>query len=116
MLRRPRNLVEGPQGQNLAEYTMVISAVMMILFAMGPMIKRGSQSMIKLTADQIGNQADSEQEFDDSGHLESSETKSSSRSETGLREKWGWTEYAYNEQAETSSEVSLNLGFTESGN
>lgn len=116
MLRRPPDLIKNPRGQNLMEYTMMIGAVMMVLFAMNPMIKRGSQSMIKLMADQIGNQAAGEQAFDDSGHLESSETSASSRSETRIREKWGWTKYFYNEQMETSGEVDLNLGFTNSIN
>lgn len=48
-------------GQTLLEYIVFIGIVTMALYVMGPAIKRGFQSTIKVTADQIGNQEDSDQ-------------------------------------------------------
>lgn len=50
------------QGQSSLEYVVLISIVAMALIAMIPAIKRGSHSLIKITADQIGNQAEADQD------------------------------------------------------
>lgn len=50
-------------GQTVLEYLLLIGIIMMALIYMGTDVKRGFQSVIKVTADQIGNQANSDQDF-----------------------------------------------------
>ncbi len=49
------------RGQTVLEYIIFLSVVTVALFFMGPAIKRGLQSLVKVTADQIGNQEMAEQ-------------------------------------------------------
>jgi hypothetical protein len=53
---------------------MIVGIITMVLFYMGTGIKRGVQSLIKITADQVGNQQNSDQDFNDtvSGYMEAS--------------------------------------------
>ena len=62
------------KGQSIIEYTMIIGIITLVLFYMGTGIKRGVQSLVKITADQVGNQQNSDQDFNDtmSGYMESS--------------------------------------------
>ena len=103
----------SPAGQILLEYIIVIGIVVLVLFAMSTMIKRGTQGMIKVVADQIGNQVNAEQDFENSGYLSSS--YSSTRAET-LKTKTdflGNITYSFGDLVATNSEVVINLGFTE---
>ncbi len=49
------------RGQTVLEYIIFLSVVTVALFFMGPAIKRGLQGLVKVTADQIGNQELAEQ-------------------------------------------------------
>jgi len=53
------------RGQSIIEYTMIVGIITMVLFYMGTAIKRGMQSLVKITADQVGNQQNSDQDFND---------------------------------------------------
>lgn len=125
MMRRPRTQLNNESAQNLMEYTIVLGVIVIILFAMNPFIKRGTQGMVKFVADQVGNQQNSDQSFDDSGHLEGAFTSSNALSQTQTREydddnsiiKNGTvTAYSYNDITRTSSTTALNLGYTDTGN
>lgn len=60
-------------GQSILEYIILIGIITISLYYMGPAIKRGTQSLVKVAADQIGNQAASDQEIkrtvDGEGHV-----------------------------------------------
>ena len=62
------------RGQSIVEYTMIVTILMLVIFYMGTSIKRGVQSLVKVTADQIGNQQNADQDFNDTqqGYLETS--------------------------------------------
>jgi Flp pilus assembly pilin Flp len=64
------------RGQTILEYTIIIGIVAIVFVYMGAGMKRGLQSMIKVTADQIGNQENSDQDFNDveQGYMVSSTT------------------------------------------
>lgn len=49
------------RGQTLLEYIILIGFIVLAMYYMAPAFKRGTQSLIKATADQIGNQAESDQ-------------------------------------------------------
>ena len=48
-------------GQTIVEYTFLIGIVIAIVVAMSPMVKRSSQAMVKVVADEVGLQRESEQ-------------------------------------------------------
>src|ERR1700722_2572754 len=64
------------RGQTILEYTMIVGIVTVVLYYMGTSIKRGVQSLVKVTADQVGSQKNADQDFNDSqeGYLTSSNT------------------------------------------
>lgn len=67
------------KGQTVLEYVFLIGIVTIALVYMGTDFRRGIQSAVKLTADQLGNQVNSDQDFisfDRSGLLINSLSKS----------------------------------------
>ena len=48
-------------GQTIVEYSLLIGIVIALLLVVTPMIKRGSQGMIKTVADEVGYQNNAEQ-------------------------------------------------------
>src|SRR5208283_1803162 len=69
-------MMRVPRGQTILEYTMIVSILTVVLFYMGTSIKRGVQSLVKVTADQVGSQQNSDQDFNDaqSGYMIRSNT------------------------------------------
>ena len=101
------------KAQSILEYTILLGAIVAIMFAMGPMLKRGTQSLIKVVADQVGIQQNAEQKFDKTGHLESSYTATRSSTDKQTQDFVGTTIYSFNDVADTTSNALINLGFTE---
>ncbi len=111
---QPRTVVKNSlTGQIFIEYTIVIGVIVLVIFAMGTTIKRGTQAMIKTVADEVGNQAGADQQFDDTGHLESSHTATHTRASRTIDEFLGNTMYGYDEVTTSAVDISINLGFTE---
>src|SRR3989338_8001209 len=110
MLRR--SPVRGQKAQVFLEYTIIISVVILVLTAMSTLIKRGTQGMIKVVADQIGDQVNSEQQFNE-GYLDSSYTTVRSLTHKVTEEFIGNTYYTYVDSITTNSLSVMNLGFTE---
>jgi len=111
-------------GQGLLEYSMILSVIVMIFVSMGPMLKRNTQSMIKLLADQVGSQQNAEQLRGDSeediqeqkkrkGYLEKSDTNTIIDSESMQIEEAGKQEYEYDEKMTIESKTRTNMGFVE---
>ena len=111
MLRR--SLKNNKQAQIFLEYTVICGVVVLVLISMNTMIKRGIQGMVKSVADQIGNQANAEQKFDESGHLESQYTSTRASMDKTTRELMGNTKYIYNDVVTADTTTLTNLGFTE---
>lgn len=63
------------RAQAFLEYVMVITIIVMAVMTLMPMLRRGSQSLVKVAADQIGDQVNSEQDFN-AAHLVRSTTTS----------------------------------------
>ena len=101
------------KGQTILEYTILLGVIVLIMFAMGPMIKRGTQSLIKVVADQVGTQQNAEQSFDDRGHLESSYTSARGSADKQTMDLLGTTTYVFDDTTDTASNALINLGFTE---
>ncbi len=104
---------KGQRAQIFLEYVIVIGVVVLIMIAMSTMIKRGTQGMIKVVADQIGEQANAEQRFDDTGFLESSYTSTRAITSKTKEELSGVTTYIFGDTTTIKSNVHIDMGFTE---
>ncbi len=101
------------RGQSMVEYSIIVGLVAAILFTMGPFLRRGINSVVKLTADQIANQQDAEQRVTNrSGYLVDTRTAQQAITSKNTKEWLGDTNYYYND-ADVSQTTSLvNLGFS----
>lgn len=101
-------------AQSLMEYTIVISIITAVLVAMNTFLRRGVQGMVKLMADEIGNQQEAEQDFsEDAGHLESSDSFTKATSIKITEQALGNISYGYGERIETFSVMNSFLGATD---
>ena len=112
------------RGQSILEYTIIIGIVTVVLFYMGTGVKRGVQSLVKVTADQVGSQQNSDQDFNDAtqGYLVSSnsfqqQSKGKQVIEEGYIQSSGnvshMTNMIYNERTESQSGTVTNGGFAQ---
>ena len=105
------------RAQTLLEYVIIIGIVTLVLMAMAPRMKRGIQAIIKVTADQMAVQEDSDQTADrEAGHLVRSYTNTDSFTQTQIIQREGnVTQYIYGpDDAVTKASSRINLGFTNS--
>ena len=101
------------RAQIFLEYVLVIGVVVLIIIAMSTMVRRGTQGMIKVVADQVGDQLNAEQRFDDTGFLENSYTSTRTRIDKTKEESLGITTYIFGDATTSESSVHINMGFTE---
>jgi hypothetical protein len=117
------------RGQTLLEYIILIGIVTMVLFYMGPAFKRGVQSLVKISADQIGNQQDSDQKVqkplpqqnptewdissdDTGGYLVGSNSTMNSMIDDTATEREYVTNRIFDERLEVRSESKTDMGYT----
>jgi len=109
----------------MIEYTIIVGIVTVVLYYMGTSIKRGMQSLVKVTADQVGNQSNSDQDFIDyqqgymvASNTESQQNRSKQIAELGYIPASGNAIYAgntsYNESSFTMTNTITNGGFNPS--
>lgn len=110
MLRRSSK--KNNKAQIFLEYSIICSVVLVVLITMNMLIKRGIQGMIKVTADQIGEQENSDQTFDEGGHMERQYISVRAMTDKTTREFLGVTNYIYNDAIRTDIRTETNLGFT----
>ena len=112
------------RGQSILEYIIIVGIVTVVLYYMGTGIKRGVQSLVKVTADQVGNQQNSDQDFNDTqqGYMVASnsatqESKNKQVTEAGWIPASGNAAYvtntSFNEASYTMSNTITNGGFTQ---
>lgn len=109
----------GNKGQTVVEYIVLIGIITVALFYMGPLFKRGVQSLVKVTSDQIGGQQNAEQDFLDAddpgatgGYLVGSNIGVTSRVSKKV-ETPGWggvADITVNESTNTTTDSQTNLG------
>ena len=119
-------------GQTIMEYIILISIVTMAVYYMGPAFKRGFQSLIKITADQVGNQANADQEVDKplnqdstnqlvtpqeySGYLVFSNSSTSSTVNDAKTERLYVTNSIIAEQTNSITSSGTDMGYTKEQN
>lgn len=112
------------RGQSILEYAIIVGIVTVVLYYMGTSIKRGVQSLVKITADQVGNQQNSDQDFKDTqqGYLAVSnsvtnESKNRQVTEIGYIPQSGNAVYVTNISVIESTDMETNSitngGFTQ---
>lgn len=112
------------RGQTILEYTIIVGIVTVVLFYMGTGIKRGMQSLVKVTADQVGNQQNADQDFNDTreGYMEASnsatqEIKNKQVTQLGYVPSSGnaveITNTSFNEYSDTVTNTITNGGFSQ---
>lgn len=106
-------LISNSKGQTFLEYTIMLGVLILIFFAVSPMMKRGIQAMIKVVADQVGIQTNAEQTFDDRGHMELFNATTAVRVDKITQAVVNTTTYIYDDATDTTSMTLMNLGFTE---
>ena len=102
----------SPTGQIFLEYIIIVGSIVLVLFAMSTLIRRGTQGMIKVVADQLGNQAGAEQRFD-RGFLENSYSTTRTTSSRNKTEFLGNIIYTFSDTTTTNTAVLIDMGFTE---
>jgi|GEM_PF-1174434 len=110
--KKDKNISEC-EGQSLLEYSAVIVLVVIVFLGMGTYVRRGIQGLIKVTADQLGNQVNAEQTFDEDGHLITAITITRAQLDKERKEFLGMFNYIYNDRIETNEFSFLNAGFIE---
>jgi hypothetical protein len=101
------------KAQSLGEYMLVISIVLAAMMAMFPMVKRGTQSLIKTGADQIGSQKNAEQDFSaDSGYTDSVNSVTHAVAQSTRAETPGSIVLGSDDRTETLTNSLTNMGFT----
>ena len=112
MLRRHSH--NSQEAQVFLEYTIIIGVVILIIFAMSAMIKRATQGMILVVADQIGSQENADQDFDSGAYLINSYTSVRANTNMTTDEFVGNITYIFDDVILIDTESYFNLGFTNS--
>jgi len=111
-------------AQSLLEYALLAGIVTVAFLTMGVFMRRGIQSVVKVTADQLAPQNMAEKEDDiTKAHLEESYTATRGRAEKLIREVnpatvTGSIEYRYavdgtmRWETDTKSNTTMNMGYT----
>ena len=101
------------KAQSLLEYSALLGMIVVILIAMQPLIQRSTQSMIKIVADQIGTQQNSDQPFDYSSYLENAYTVTRSTLSEKRVESNTMANYYYDDKSLSQSTEVMNLGISQ---
>lgn len=100
------------KGQTIIEYVIIIGIVIAALYAMGPAIKRGAQTVVKASADQLGQQNASDQDFGVYGsRLSESTSASKFKSNRSVAELGGETTTIVTEQTNSFTNSETSMGF-----
>jgi Flp pilus assembly pilin Flp len=110
-------------GQAVLEYVLLIGIITVVLFAMMQAIKRATQSLVKTTADEIGNQVQADQfvilnNGDQvpnvrQGYMEFSNSISTAQTQKQVVERVGIINYIYDDRQTTLTDAQTNLGLIE---
>ena len=105
-------MLRQKKAQTLMEYTIVLGTVVLVALAMTPLLKRGTQGMIKVVADQLGVQKNSDQVYnlEEGGFLQSSITNSSAKTYKGIVDVVGNIEYLFEDRVYTNSLAIIDQG------
>ncbi len=109
-----RNQNRRKSAQGMLEYILLVGIIVTALVAMTNSIKRGTQSIVKVAADQIGFQQNADQRIDNqTGYVNSQNISSQDSKEKRIIERVGVLNYISNDSSLIVSQTLTNSGFTE---
>ena len=113
VLKLKRKKQRKQQAQTFVEYTVLIGVVTGILIAMSTMIRRGTQEMVKVVSDQIGNQMLADQNPDpQAGRLLNAISQTTVDRDMKTQQRLDIVTYNfYRDITHTGSTTVLNAGF-----
>lgn len=98
-------------AQSLIEYIIIVGVVMTAVYFMAPALKRGTQSIIKVTADQIGTQENAEQDFGKhDSHMDLMTTSSRANNRKATYGSVNGVTTIVDETSQTSTNTITNMG------
>lgn len=102
------------KAQVIMEYLTLIGILTAAIVCMLPSIKRGTQSLMKSAADQIGNQSGAEQEITNGlgAYLAKSVSENNAFVDTRSWENMGWRNQIFTERTISSSSSRSNAGWS----
>ena len=100
-------------AQSISEYILVIGIVTAAFVAMQAYVKRGIQAVIKVGADQVGDQQRAEETDPQKGAKTSSKTRSISEGTTTLESFLGGSQKTTQESASTTTGNTTYISRTE---
>ncbi len=102
-------------AQTLMEYLITLGVIVTVLVVMSPFMRRGIQSVLKLAADQIAPQSESDQAAGEgSSYLINAFTVTKSWTKKGTEEFYNSIDYIqHNSTVNVVSNSIVNMGFTE---
>lgn len=110
-MRGQRFQKRSQSGQSIIEYSLILSIVLLVILAMSPAIKRSTQGMIKVVADQVGVQQNGDQVFDrQTGHLIEVVTTTRATLQKQTQDTLGVFNYTYGDVTFVDSTSLVNLG------
>ena len=112
-MRGLKKLMKQTSAQSILEYILLLGIVAFVLFAMNSLIRRGVQSLIKVTADEIGNQQNGEQNFNsEAGYLVEALSSSKNSRFNIMRQRLDQHSKFINERMDLVTNSISNLAFT----
>lgn len=102
------------RAQMISEYALLLSLVVIIMVTMFTLIKRSTQKLTQLAADQIGRQVNAEQDFaSNKGFMVNQITTSAFQTQHDKLFRYNDKGYGYNDSTYTGTKTYSNQGFTE---
>lgn len=97
----------------ISEYALLLSLVVIIMVTMFTLIKRSTQKLTQLAADQIGRQVNAEQDFaSNKGFMINQLSTSAFQTQHDKLYRYNDKGYGYNDSTYSSTKTYSNQGFT----
>lgn len=106
-------MLKRTHAQSIAEYMIMVTVIVSTIAVMFPFIKRGTQSLIRVGADQLGRQENAEQDFNsESGYTNMMSSSANAVSQTDRYELNGQRWISISEESSSTTNSLTNMGFT----
>lgn len=100
-------------AQTFVEYTLLLGIIFLFFLTISPLIRRGNMGLVKLVADQVGNQKDAEQEGGKQGYIINIKSTTHVDHTRSIAETLDETRYGAGDRDEIYSEQTTNQGLSE---
>lgn len=109
-----KRIRKNTNAQSALEYVLLVGIIVVALIAMTQAIKRGTQTIIKVTGDNLGPQQNADQSFSNvTGFLESQNSQSADDRQKQILERVGIINYVQNDTSYSQMNSHTNMGFIE---